>query len=121
MAAEVRDLNVECQKTKKLLQTSQSSGRTLLDSFNTDPAYSWGNKNEQADGCLAKALEEISNSMSSFASEYLMNPFAILQKRYGNEFLKNELTVFKQKQTEVDKLSKLVAKLLRMHAGSKDE
>ena len=88
MAAAVKDLNLECQKIKKQLQSSQSSGRTLLDQFANDETYSWGKNNAKADLALKEALEQISSSMSSFSSEYLMSPWSALQKRYGNEFLK---------------------------------
>ena len=121
LAATVKDLNADCQKIKKTLQTCQSSGRTLLEQFANDEAYSWGKDNDKADRALKAALDDLISSMTSFASEYLMGSFTTLQKRYGNQFLKTELEALKTKQAVIEKVNSLASKLLKMHASSQEE
>ena len=117
LAAEVKELNLDCQKIKKGMQVAQISAATLLDQFAKDPDYAWGKNNSEADEALQAALQAVVDGKTSFESEYLMVPFAAVQKSFGNDYLKVELTAFKSKKPAVDKLTELLQTLLRMHAS----
>ena len=109
-------LNKECQKIKTLLKSCQADGNNLLQAFKTDPAYEWGKNGSSAEIALSNALKI---DLTIFHTEYMMNPFAALTKRYNIDWVVSELEGFKSKKEDVDKLNELVQKLLRVHAANR--
>jgi hypothetical protein len=116
-AQEIKTLNKDCQKIKTMLKECQADSTTMLAAFEGDPAYAWGKNNPKADQELKTTIES-TQDLTPFITDYMMNVFATIQKKYDADTIIAELNGFKEKKDGIKDLSELLDRLKRMQAAN---
>ena len=116
---ELKELNAEAQKIKAVLKSALADSQTLLESFETDANYQWGNHGA-VKGTLQKNRDELKTMMNTFDTRFQMNSFTELQNKHGVDFLIENISSFNRLDGKAKALSKEVKTLLNMHAKRED-